>query len=171
MSPELAKDLEPAPYSIRGGFLPKQEPSSIHNWVRGIRPIKTEQVHTLDWFFGLRLESALEPAPVGGYDTVATYILLGKLTDEGRKTVNERPMRIEEVNQEVEGFGAKVIAQYATLGPYDFVTVIQAPDNETIARVSIEFGSRGTLELMSMPAFDTNIFVHQILAREPSQET
>ncbi len=102
---------------------------------------------------------------------MATYIMLSKLTDEGRKTVNKRPLRIEEVNQEMEGFGAKVIAQYATLGPYDFVTVIQAPDNETIARVSIEFGSRGTLELMSMPAFDTSIFIHQILAHEPGDET
>ena len=102
---------------------------------------------------------------------MATYILLGKLTDEGRKTVKQRPMRIEEVNREVEVFGAKVIAQYATMGPYDFVTVIQAPDNETVARGSIEFGSRGTLELMSMPAFDTSLFVHQILDRASDTDT
>ena len=51
------------------------------------------------------------------------------------------------------------------------MTVIQAPDNETVARVSIEFGSRGTLELMSMPAFDTSLFVHQILESESEAET
>jgi uncharacterized protein with GYD domain len=94
---------------------------------------------------------------------MATYVLLGKLTEEGRRTVKERPMRIEEVNKEVENFGAKIIAQFAVLGPFDFVTVVQAPDNETVAKISIEFGSRGTLELMSLPAFHINSFVNQIL--------
>ena len=94
---------------------------------------------------------------------MGTYFLLGTLTDEGRKTVKERPSRIEEVNTEVESFGARIIAQYAVLGPFDFVTVVQAPDNETIARISIEFGSRGTLNLMSLPAFDISVFINHIL--------
>ena len=94
---------------------------------------------------------------------MANYVLLSKLTEEGRKTVKDRPMRIEEVNKEVEGFGGKVIAQYAVLGPYDFVTVLEAPDNETMARISVEFGSRGTLELLSLPAFHINSFVTQVL--------
>jgi uncharacterized protein with GYD domain len=94
---------------------------------------------------------------------MATYILLGKLTEEGLKTIRERPSRIEEVNKEVEAFGAKVIAQYAVLGSYDFVTVVQAPDNETIARVSVEFSSRGTLQLMTLPAFHINSFINQVL--------
>jgi uncharacterized protein with GYD domain len=94
---------------------------------------------------------------------MATYVLLSKLTEEGRKTVNDRAMRIEEVNQEVEGFGGKVIAQYSVLGLYDFVTVLQAPDNETMVRRSVEFGSRGTLELMSLPAFHINGLVTQVL--------
>ncbi len=98
---------------------------------------------------------------------MATYILLGTLTDEGRKTVKARPQRIQEVNREVESFGAKVIAQYAVLGPYDFVTVVQAPDNETIARISVEFGSRGTLGLMSLPAFDISVYVNHIVAGTP----
>ena len=94
---------------------------------------------------------------------MATYILMGTLTEEGRKTVKERPQRVLEVNKEIEAFGARVIAQYAVLGPYDFVTVLQAPNNETVARISSEFASRGTLGLMSMPAFDISIYIHQIM--------
>ncbi len=81
-----------------------------------------------------------------------TYVLLSTLTPEGRKTLKERPNRISEVNKEVEGFGAKVVSQYALLGPYDFVTVLEAPDNETVARVSAELGSRGTVQIVSLPA-------------------
>jgi len=99
---------------------------------------------------------------------MATYILLGNLTEEGSKAVKERPERIEEVNLEMEKYGAKVIAQYATLGLYDFITVVQAPDNETMLRISVEFSSRGTLNLMSMPAFDVNVFTHQILRDAPA---
>jgi len=81
-----------------------------------------------------------------------TYILLSTLTSEGRKTIKERPERIKEVNKEIEKFGAKVVEQYATLGRYDFVNIVEAPDNDTITRVSIELGSRGTVHIMSMPA-------------------
>ena len=81
-----------------------------------------------------------------------TYILLSTLTPEGRKTIKERPERIQQVNKEIEAFGAKVIAQYSVLGLYDFVNVIEAPDNEAVARVSLELGSRGTIKIMSMPA-------------------
>lgn len=81
-----------------------------------------------------------------------TYILLSTLTSEGRKTIKERPERIKEVNKEIEKFGAKVLEQYATLGRYDFVNVVDAPNNDAITRVSIELGSRGTVHIMSMPA-------------------
>ncbi len=81
-----------------------------------------------------------------------TYILLSKLTSEGRKTVKEKPERILEVNREIEAFGAKVLQQFSVLGPYDFVNIVEAPDNEAITRVSIELGSRGTIHIMSMPA-------------------
>ncbi|MCW4024464.1 MAG: GYD domain-containing protein [Candidatus Bathyarchaeota archaeon] len=83
---------------------------------------------------------------------MAIYILLSSLTSEGRKTIKERPERIKEVNKEVEKFGAKIIQQYATLGRYDFVNIVEAPNNDTITRVSIELGSRGTVHIMSMPA-------------------
>jgi uncharacterized protein with GYD domain len=88
-----------------------------------------------------------------------TYILLSTLTAEGRKTIKGKPSRIKEVNKEIEAFGAKVISQYAVLGPYDFVNVVEAPDNETITRVSVELGSRGTIQIMSLPAMPIEKFV------------
>jgi uncharacterized protein with GYD domain len=88
-----------------------------------------------------------------------TYILLSTLTSEGRKTIKEKPERIREVNKEIEAFGAKVVSQYAVLGPYDFVNIVEAPDNETITRVSVELGARGTVQIMSMPAIPIDKFV------------
>ena len=80
-----------------------------------------------------------------------TYIMLTKLTDEGRKTLKQNPKRTQEVNKEVENMGGKVVAQYPVLGQYDFVNVVQAPDNKTIAKISVELGSRGTMEVMTLP--------------------
>jgi uncharacterized protein with GYD domain len=93
------------------------------------------------------------------------YILLSNLTDEGRKTVKERPERIKEVNKELETFGVRVISQYAVLGPYDFVNVVEAPDNETIAKVSMELGSRGTVKILSMAAIPIDEFINSIKKR------
>jgi len=56
-----------------------------------------------------------------------TYILLSTLTSEGRQTLLDHPDRLELVNKEISELGCKVIAQYAVLGPYDFVTTIDAP--------------------------------------------
>jgi uncharacterized protein with GYD domain len=88
-----------------------------------------------------------------------TYILLSTLTAEGRKTIRERPERIKEVNKEIEAFGAKVIYQYAVLGLYDFVNVVEAPNNEAITRVSIELGARGTIQIMSLPVIPIDNFI------------
>jgi len=90
---------------------------------------------------------------------VPLYILLSTLTSEGRKTIKERPERIKEVNKEIEAFGAKVVQQYSVLGRYDFVNVVEAPNNETITRVSIELGSRGTIHIASMPAVPIDDFI------------
>lgn len=90
---------------------------------------------------------------------VPYYILLSDLTDEGRKTVRENPQRIKEVNKELEAFGVKVLSQYAVLGSYDFVNIVEAPNNETIARVSVELGSRGTVKITSMAAIPIDQFI------------
>jgi len=89
---------------------------------------------------------------------MATYVLLSTLTPEGRKTVKERPGRITEVNKEIEHYGAKVVSQFIVLGAYDFVTILEAPDNETVARVSAELGSRGTVQITSLPAISVEAF-------------
>lgn len=93
------------------------------------------------------------------------YILLSNLTDEGWKTVREKPERIKEVNRELEGFGVKVLSQYAVLGPYDFVSIVEAPSNETIARVSLELGSRGTVKIVSMAAIPIDGFIASLKKR------
>ncbi len=82
------------------------------------------------------------------------YIMLTKLTESGRKTAKTNPNRRKEVNQEVEAMGGKVVAQYAVLGPYDYVNVVEAPDNKTIAKISMELGSRGTMEIMTLAVVD-----------------
>ncbi len=88
-----------------------------------------------------------------------TYVMLTKLTTWGRKTVKERPERIKEVNKEVEAMGARIRAQYALLGPYDFVNILDAPDDITISRVAMELSARGTLETMTMSAITLNDFI------------
>lgn len=80
------------------------------------------------------------------------YVILSKLTDEGRKTIKEKPERIFEVNKELEAMGIKVKEQFAVLGPYDFVNIIEAADNETVMKMSMELGARGSVELLSLPA-------------------
>ena len=83
---------------------------------------------------------------------MATYVMLTTLTDEGRKTLKDNPQRIKEVNKEVEAMGVKILAQYALLGPYDFVNILEAPDNKAVSKVAVELGSRGTLQTMTMAA-------------------
>lgn len=90
---------------------------------------------------------------------MAKFLMLTTLTDEGRKTITENPGRIKEVNKEVEAMGAKILAQYAVLGPYDFVNIIEAPSNEAISRVAVALGARGTLQTMTMAAMDVDAFV------------
>ena len=85
---------------------------------------------------------------------MATYIMLTTLTDEGRKTLKSNPLRIKEVNKEVEAMGVKILAQYAILGPYDFINILEAPDNKTVSKVAVELGARGTLQTMTLAAMD-----------------
>jgi len=91
-----------------------------------------------------------------------TYILLSNLTDDGAKALKAKPKRLQEVNKEIERFGAKVTAQYAVLGPYDFVSIVDCPDNETIARVSVELSSRGSVRLLTLPAIPVANFVRNL---------
>jgi uncharacterized protein with GYD domain len=90
------------------------------------------------------------------------YIMMTNLTDEGRKTVKTNPQRIKEVNKEVEAMGVKIIAQYVALGQYDFINILEAPNNETIAKVATELGSRGTLQTMTLAALTLDSFINSL---------
>ncbi len=85
-----------------------------------------------------------------------TYVMLTNLTAEGVRTLKNNPGRVAEVNKEVEQIGAKVVAQYATLGQYDFVTIVEAPDEKVMAKVSVELGSRGTMTSQTLAAMSTD---------------
>jgi len=85
--------------------------------------------------------------------------MLTTLTDEGRKTIKETPERIKEVNKEVEAMGVKILSQYAILGAYDFVNILEAPSNEDVSRVAIELGARGTVQTMTMAAMEVDDFI------------
>jgi uncharacterized protein with GYD domain len=91
-----------------------------------------------------------------------TYILLSTLTAQGRQTLNAHPDRLREVNRDVEELGAKVLHQWVTLGPFDFVNVIEAPDAMTIARVSATLGARGSTKIESYEALEVEAFLSSL---------
>jgi uncharacterized protein with GYD domain len=93
---------------------------------------------------------------------MSTYIMLSTLTPEGVQTVKNNPQRIQEVNREVEQMGVKVVSQWACLGQYDFINVIEAPDEKTMAKVSLELGSRGTAQYQSLAAIPIEEFIASI---------
>ena len=93
---------------------------------------------------------------------MSMYVMLTTLTSEGRKTLKEKPERIKEVNQEVEKMGAKILQQYAVLGSYDFVNILDAPSNEVISKVAVELGSRGTIQTMTLPAIPIGDFIQAV---------
>ena len=80
-----------------------------------------------------------------------TYLMLSSLTEKGTQTLNSNPARLREVNRDVEELGAKVLHQWATLGEYDFVNVVEAPDELTMASLSVKLGARGSVKFQTMP--------------------
>jgi uncharacterized protein with GYD domain len=93
---------------------------------------------------------------------MAHYVVLSTLTDEGRKTIKENPKRILEVNKELEKMGIKIKAQYAVLGPYDFVNIVEAADNAAIMKMSVDIGARGTIQLLTLAAIPIDDFIKKI---------
>jgi len=91
-----------------------------------------------------------------------TYILLSQVTDEGAETIKSKPERIKEVNREIEALGVRVLHQYATLGSYDFVNIVEAPDAATVARVSVELGARGSVKIQTLSAIPIDEFIAKL---------
>jgi uncharacterized protein with GYD domain len=88
-----------------------------------------------------------------------TFILLSKLSTQGVQTLKSNPERLREVNKDVEELGAKVLHQWATLGEFDFVNIVEAPDTQTIAKVSIALGARGSTKIETLPALEIDEFL------------
>jgi uncharacterized protein with GYD domain len=91
-----------------------------------------------------------------------TYILLSTLSEEGAATLKKKSGRLKEVNKEVEAMGVKIMAQYAVLGPFDFVTIVEAPDNQAVARVSIELSARGSVKIQTLAAVPIETFLQSL---------
>ena len=95
------------------------------------------------------------------------YCMLTTLTDKGRRSIMENPDRIKEVNKEVEYMGVKIIDQYALLGQYDFVNILEAPNNEVAAKLSVELSARGTIQTVTLAAMPLDNFI-DYLKKKPS---
>jgi uncharacterized protein with GYD domain len=95
-------------------------------------------------------------------EEMPTFVMLTNLTPDGVQTLKNNPGRIQEVNKEVEQLGVTVKDQWATLGQYDFITVVEAPDDQTMAKVSIELGSRGTMSSQTLAAIPAEEFAKSL---------
>ena len=93
---------------------------------------------------------------------MSTYIILSTLTEEGWRHIKQKPGRIMEVNKEMESLGVKVQKQYALLGEYDFLNIVEAADNETVMKMSVELGSRGSVKVTTLPAVPMEEFLGKI---------
>jgi uncharacterized protein with GYD domain len=91
-----------------------------------------------------------------------TYLMLSTLGPEGMATLRENPHRLKEVNGEVESMGVKVVSQWALLGPYDFATILEAPDDKVVARVALTLGARGTLKTKTLAAIPIDDFIEAV---------
>jgi uncharacterized protein with GYD domain len=81
-----------------------------------------------------------------------TYAMLSTLGPDGWETLRQNPDRINAVRDEVEALGLKVVAQYALMGQYDFLNVIEAPDEQAMANAAIMLAARGTMRTTTMQA-------------------
>ena len=98
-----------------------------------------------------------------------TYLLLTTLTDEGRKTIRDDPDRIREVNKEVELMGVKILSQYALLGTYDFVNIVEAPSDEAAARLAINLSARGTMQTLTLSAMAVDDLIAALKKQSSAQ--
>jgi uncharacterized protein with GYD domain len=109
-----------------------------------------------------RDDPSAQAATGQGGGSMPMYAMLSTLTDEGRKTVRNNPDRITEVNRELEKMGAKVITQYAALGIFDFITILEANDNLDVANISVQLGSRGTVQIQTVPLIEVKDFINTL---------
>ena len=93
---------------------------------------------------------------------MAKYIIISNLTDEGAKTLKKNPGRVKEVNAELKGMGVNVLDQYAVLGNFDFMTIVEADDETTIAKAVVEIASRGSIKTATYKAIPIDEFIESL---------
>jgi uncharacterized protein with GYD domain len=97
---------------------------------------------------------------------MSVYLMLTTLTDAGRKALQEEPEILKEINKEVEFMGVKILTQYALLGQYDFVNIVEAPNNEAVAKLAIRLSARGTTQTLTLAAISIDDLIHTLKNRE-----
>lgn len=90
------------------------------------------------------------------------YVMLSTLGPDGYARLRDSPGRLREVNADVEAMGVKVLQQYALLGQYDFLSVLEAPDEITMARVATTLAARGTLKTLTLTAIEVEDFIEAL---------
>ena len=98
---------------------------------------------------------------------MSVYLMLTTLTDAGRKAIQEDPERLREINKEVEYMGVKILDQYALLGPYDFVNILEAPSNETVAKLAIRMSAKGTTQTLTLAAITLDDLINTLKEKKP----
>jgi len=94
------------------------------------------------------------------------YLMLTTLTDEGRKTIQEDPESLRDINKEVEHMGVKILDQYALLGQYDFVNIVEAPSNEAVAKLAIRLSAKGTTQTLTLAAITLDALIGALRKKE-----
>ena len=97
---------------------------------------------------------------------MSVYLMLTSLTDEGRKATDEDPESLREINKEVEYMGVKILDQYALLGQYDFVNILEAPSNEAVAKLAIRLSGKGTMQTMTLAAITLDDLIGALKRKE-----
>jgi len=94
------------------------------------------------------------------------YLMLNTLTDTGRKILQEEPERLRDINKEVEFMGVKILDQYALLGQYDFVNILEAPSNEVMAKLATRLSARGTYQTLTLAAITIDSLIETLKEKE-----
>ena len=97
---------------------------------------------------------------------MSVYLMLTTLTDVGRKAIHEDPERLREISKEVEYMGVKILDQYALLGQYDFVNILEAPSNEAVAKLAIRLSAKGTIQTLTLAAIAIDDLIAALKERE-----
>ncbi|MCZ7391737.1 MAG: GYD domain-containing protein [Candidatus Methanoperedens sp.] len=93
---------------------------------------------------------------------MARYIIISNLTDEGARTLKKNPGRVKEVNAELKDMGVNVLDQYAVLGNFDFLTIVEADDEATVSKAIVEILSRGSIKTATYKALPIDEFIESL---------